>query len=272
MIHSLNPTILIMEINGLKLYDVISWVREKIMSSSSLSQEEKLACYYDLLYSYKDYKQEAEELYAIIKKYKNSEKDLLLDVACGTAKHLFYLSEYFECMGVDVSYEMLQIARKKLPNIQFKEADMINMRLDKKFDIITCLFSAIGYVKTKENLQKTWDTFALHLKQGGIAIVEPWVTKQQYRNNMPNMVTYADETLKIARANVAKAEGSISILEYHYLIAEKGQALKHFQERHEMGMFEIDETLKMMHNAGFGSNFFPDGLKEGRGIYLGIKL
>ena len=32
---------------------------------------------------------------------------------------------------------------------------MIDMDLGKKFDVITCLFSSIGYVKTYSNLEQT---------------------------------------------------------------------------------------------------------------------
>jgi ubiquinone/menaquinone biosynthesis C-methylase UbiE len=174
------------------------------MSSAPLSYKE-LARYYDLIYTFKDYQKEAEKVQTIIEKFKKSEGHELLDVACGTAKHLLFLQDSYQCTGVDMSDEMLEIAKRKLPHLEFREENMIHMRLEKQFDIITCLFSSIGYVKIWKNLQKTWETFAFHLKKGGVAVVEPWFIREQYKIGLPCMTTYEDENIKIARLNVANA-------------------------------------------------------------------
>ena len=58
---------------------------------------------------------------------------------------------------------------------------MISLDLNKKFDIITCLFSSIGYVKTYANLEKSITSFAKHLKIGGVVIIEPWFTAETYK-------------------------------------------------------------------------------------------
>ncbi|GAG89663.1 unnamed protein product, partial [marine sediment metagenome] len=48
----------------------------------------KLAKYYDLIYHWKDYEKEAHSVKDLIKKYKKSDGNKLLDVGCGTGKHL----------------------------------------------------------------------------------------------------------------------------------------------------------------------------------------
>jgi ubiquinone/menaquinone biosynthesis C-methylase UbiE len=72
----------------------------------------ELAKYYDLIYSFKDYKKEAVRIKALVSKYKKSEGKELLDVACGTGHHLNHLKDEFSCTGVDISREILEIARK----------------------------------------------------------------------------------------------------------------------------------------------------------------
>ena len=74
----------------------------------------KLAKYYDLVYSWKDYKKEANKIRKLIKKYKKSEGKGLLDVACGTGGHLKFLKSNFSCTGIDINDEMLKIAKKKV--------------------------------------------------------------------------------------------------------------------------------------------------------------
>lgn len=58
---------------------------------------------------------------------------------------------------------------------------MITLQLKKQFDIITCLFSSIGYVKTYENLEKSMNSFAKQLKVGGVVIIEPRFTAETYK-------------------------------------------------------------------------------------------
>ncbi|MFX1572310.1 MAG: class I SAM-dependent DNA methyltransferase [Promethearchaeota archaeon] len=231
----------------------------------------KLAKYYDLIYSWKDYKQEVNSIKSLIKKYKNSDGNELLDVGCGTGKHLKYLKLDFSCIGIDINIEMLKIARDNIKDVIFTQADMITMDLNKKFDIIISLFSSIGHVKTYNNLKQTILNFSRHLKKGGVVVIEPWLTKSTYDVGRPGMTTYETEDIKIARLNTTKLENDLSILEMHYLIAERNKDIEYFSERHEMGLFDINKFLKYMTQAGLKSEFLKDGLMKDRGLYVGIK-
>ena len=44
--------------------------------------------YYNIIYASKDYKKEAEEIKRLIRKYKLSKGNDLLEVACGTGRYL----------------------------------------------------------------------------------------------------------------------------------------------------------------------------------------
>ncbi|MHA2050448.1 MAG: class I SAM-dependent DNA methyltransferase [Promethearchaeota archaeon] len=231
----------------------------------------KLARYYDLIYSWKDYKKEVSRINELIEKYKKSDGNNLLDVACGTGKHLEYFKDQYNCTGIDLNEEMIAVAKDNSSNARFKQADMINFNLNDKYDVIICLFSSIGYVKTYENLEKTIVNFANHLKSGGITIIEPWFTKSTYWVGLPGMTTYDGEDIKIARLNTTKLENDLSVMEMHHLIVEKDQNVEYFVDKHELGLFEIDKFLEIMNNSGFKAEFLKDGLMEGRGLYIGIK-
>jgi len=230
-----------------------------------------LARYYDLIYSSKDYEKESLRVKALISRYKKSDGNDLLDVACGTGRHLKYPRDDFVCMGVDKSREILEVAKKNVDSVAFKEADMIAMDLGRKFDVITCLFSSIGYVKTNSNLDRTIRNFARHLRKGGVVLIEPWFTKLTYHTGSLHMNVYDGNDIKIVRLNVSQLKGSISVMEMHYLIAEKDNSVKHFIDRHELGLFEVDETLRAMKTAGLISRFLRRGLMKGRGMFVGVK-
>jgi ubiquinone/menaquinone biosynthesis C-methylase UbiE len=106
------------------------------------------AQYYDTIYrSLKDYGAEADKLTVIIQRYCRSTGNRLLDVACGTGLHLSHLKEHFTVAGLDIDAELLAIARHRNPEVPLYQADMTDFTLGQTFDVVTCLFSAIGYVR-----------------------------------------------------------------------------------------------------------------------------
>jgi ubiquinone/menaquinone biosynthesis C-methylase UbiE len=230
-----------------------------------------LARYYDLIYSWKDYQKEAAAIRGLIAKYKRSKGNDLLEVACGTGRHIRYLKDEFRVLGTDISAGMLAVARRNIKGVRFQQADMVTLNLGKEFDVITCLFSSIGYVKTAADLKRTLQNFARHLKKGGVVIIEPWLTKEIFKIGLPHMTTYGDDHIKIARLDVSKARGNVSILDMHYLVAEKNKAVKHFVDRHELRMSEPQEILEFMRQAGLRAKFIRNGLMKGRGLYVGVK-
>jgi ubiquinone/menaquinone biosynthesis C-methylase UbiE len=230
-----------------------------------------LARYYDLIYSWKDYKKEAEIVSRLINKYKKSKGNDLLEVACGTGRHIQHLKAKFTVLATDINARMLGVARRNVKGAVFKRADMVTLSLGKEFDAIVCLFSSIGYVKTDANLKKTLGNFARHLKKGGVLVIEPWLTKSTYTTGLPHMTTYGDSDIQIARLNISKVRGNVSVMDMHYLVAERHKAVKHFVDRHELAMFEPRRILDFMREAGLRAKFLKNGLMKDRGLYIGVK-
>jgi ubiquinone/menaquinone biosynthesis C-methylase UbiE len=230
-----------------------------------------LARYYDLLYSFKDYRSEANRIFDLVQQYGMSDRNDLLDVACGTGRHLGYLKERFHCVGVDVNQEMLDVARQRLPGINLRQADMTQLDLGGQFDVITCLGSAIGYARTYNNLQETLGRFFRHLKPGGVAVVEPWLTPTSWKVGTVHKTTYNGADVKIARLGYSTADGEISIIQAEYLIAETGRGVARYSERHELGLFDHQRTLDVMRAVGLEAHFIESGFDDERGLIVGVK-
>jgi ubiquinone/menaquinone biosynthesis C-methylase UbiE len=230
-----------------------------------------LARYYDLFYSWKNYQREAETIAQLIDRHKTSSGRDLLEVACGTGRHLQYLKNDFSIVATDLNEGMLRIARKNVDGVTFKRADMVTLDLGREFDAIICLFSSIGYVKTYASLRKTLHNFGRHLKKGGVLIVEPWFAKSDFKVGNLSLTTYNGDSVKIARLCVSKVRGDVSVMDMHYLIGEKGKQVEHHVDRHELAMFDRDRMLDYMRQAGMAASFQPDGLMQERGLFIGIK-
>lgn len=230
----------------------------------------KLARYYDLIESSKNYKSESEYLKRLIKKYNQSKGDELLEVACGTGSYLKYLKDDFKCTGIDINEEMLKIARDKVGGVKLLKKDMINFNLNKKFDVILCLFASIGFVKTESNLKNTIKNFANHLKSGGLVIIDPWLTKSEFKPESIYATTFNGKNEKMVRLTIYKLKNKLSVIDTQYLMAEKGKDIKHFVDQMELGLFSNKKILDLMEESGLKSKFLK---KEGfgRGLFIGIK-
>ncbi len=230
------------------------------------------AAFYDVIYAAneKDYAGEAAQVHAWIQAHARAAGKMLLDVGCGTGRHLERLRAYYQVEGLDLDPHILQAARQALPDVPLHQGDMADFDLGRQFDVIVCLFSAIGYVKTEARLRQTLVNFARHLTPGGVVIFEPWFSPAKFH---PGGVyaTFVDQPeLKLARMNVSRVEDGISVLDFHYLLATPA-GVEHFTECHELALFTDEQYRDATRAAGLELWYDSEGL-TGRGIYVGRKV
>jgi SAM-dependent methyltransferase len=228
------------------------------------------AHYYDRIYSFKDYAGEVSELLSIIDRDLHTGGRRLLDVACGTGLHLQYLKAHFEAEGLDVSPELLEIARERNPELTFHCDDMRSFSLDARYDVITCLFSSIGYMTTLSDLRRAIARMADHLVPGGILFVEPWFTPDMWKPNSVHALFIDEPELKIARINTSLTEGCLSIFDLHHLIGTP-EGTEHIVEHHGLGLYTVDEMTEAFEAALLEVRFDPKGL-TGRGLHVARRL
>jgi len=231
----------------------------------------KSANYYDLIYETmnKDYRKETKRIRAHIQRCKQSEGKDLLDVACGTGRHIQHMQKYYSCEGLDLEPKLLNIARKRNPRVTFHSGNMLTFNLNKQFDVITCLFSAIGYMRTLRELNRAIRNMAGHLRPGGVLVVEPWLTPAMLKPGHIGAVFVSQPKLKIARMNIVVVKRRLSILKFHYLIGTPA-GITYFTEADEFGLFTHAEYLASFHRAGLKITYDRRGL-IGRGLYIGVK-
>ena len=239
------------------------------MKEGALYRE--IAQYYDLLYHKKNYKDEVMKINDLIKKYKPNDGNKLLDIGCGTGNHISHLKEHYHCKGVDISENIINVAREKNDDIEFFIDDMTTFHFDHNFDIIISMFGTLGYCKSLKNLLITLNNLYNHLETGGLLIFEPWFSKSNFIDGMIFLTTYDGDEIKIARVSTSKKVKDISRIQMEYLIAKKGYAVVHYSDIHELGLFEKDDTLNIMKEIGFKAQYLDNLEGFNQGIYIGIK-
>ena len=227
---------------------------------------EKSFEFYDAIYSWKDYPKEVARLHGILAAA-GVGQGKLLDVACGTGRHLQLLKDLYDVQGLELDAGMAAMARQRIPDITVTEGDMADFNLGETFDVVTCLFSSIGYMEEPEQLHAAIATMGRHLRPGGVLAVEPWFYPQQWFDGHVSGDMHHSEKLKIARVGRSWTEGPIACMELHHLVGTPGK-VESFVETHRMALYTDYEYRTAFEAAGLTVDHDAEGLM-GRGLYLG---
>lgn len=130
--------------------------------------------YYHILY---DSRNELEAKYFInnLTEYLGDIKNKkLLDVACGKGRHAVYFNSLgLNVTGIDLSINSINIAQKQSSNtLCFCVHDMREIYQKEEFDIVTNLFTSLGYFKNDKEEQQAINAMANNLKKGGTLIID----------------------------------------------------------------------------------------------------
>ncbi|HYD50993.1 MAG TPA: class I SAM-dependent methyltransferase [Gemmatimonadaceae bacterium] len=223
---------------------------------------------YDLIYAgIKDYGAEARAIAAIVRAAHPGARTLL-DVACGTGEHarLLAAEHGFTVEGLDLEPGFLRIAREKLGADAVHQGDMERFALPRRYDVVACLFSSIGYLRTLDAVQRALERFRAHLAPGGIVLVEPWFPPDVLEDGRVRVDTAAGEGVTVARLAHTAVEGRLSRLRFEYLIGRRA-GIEHAVELHELGLFTTEELLACFAAAGLRATHDPAG-PSGRGLFV----
>jgi SAM-dependent methyltransferase len=228
------------------------------------------AAIYDLIYEAqgKDYAAESAELRSQIRA-RAPHAQSLLDVACGTGGHLEHLRDSFSVIGVDLDPAMLEVARARLPDVELLEADMRSFDLGRRFDAVVCLFSAVGYLRTADELASAIGAMARHLTPGGVLVVDGWVRPDRWRGEVTTGIDVAEtDGIKVARCSLNRRVGAATSLEMHHLVAT-AEGIEHLVDHHELTLFEPAEYERALAAAGLAFDVVASPMPD-RDRYIGV--
>jgi SAM-dependent methyltransferase len=152
---------------------------------SKLKLYSELAEIYDQLYlNIFNYEQDAEFVDSIFKKYQINE---LLELGCGSG-HLAQLlvQKGYKTTGVDLYEEMLQIARRRLPEMEFVQQDIRNLKFDKQFDGIIAMGRMFTYMTTNEDIEQSIHSIASCLNSDGFFLFDNFSAPHFIKNFKEN--------------------------------------------------------------------------------------
>lgn len=158
------------------------------------------ARYYDELTANINYKKRAEYFHEIIKKFKTTENNILLDLACGTgsiSEEMAHLG--YDVIGVDNSQEMLNIALDKKfdskLNIQYLCQDMRSIDMFGTVDVTICVLDSINHLANINDIRKVFQKVSLFSEYNGLFIFDVNTLYKHRKILADNTFTYETDNL-----------------------------------------------------------------------------
>lgn len=222
----------------------------------------KYARFYDILYQDKDYKKECDFIEKVLEKFSSREIRTILDLGCGTASHDILLAKRcYDITGIDVSSEMLKIAKQKIKReklkIGLRKGNIQTARLGKKFDAVISMFNVMGYQITNEAFEKALLTARTHLKEGGLFVFDVWfgpaVLKDKPKSR--TKVVYGTGGEKITRRSKCQTDVANQIVEISFVTKThfKRRLITTNRECHRIHFFFPNEIRILLEKSGFAT-------------------
>lgn len=245
---------------------------------------EHTVAFYDRIYADKDY--DAEVAYVLASVADGGRvPDSVFDVACGTGAHLAaFARRGLAVGGLDLIPGMVEAANDRLgTNGRLGNGgpylgrpvglgDLRGFSVDGRYDLVTCLFSSIGYAGTVEQLDRSIAAMAGHLNPGGALVIEPFYPPEVWLDGRVGHDLMELDDLTIVRLARSSRRGDLAIIDFLHAAATPTEFTT-WEERHELLLAPPETYVAAMERCGLATRFDPEGFPfrgGGRGLVIGL--
>lgn len=212
------------------------------------------ARYYDTLTQNINYSEMAEYYYKILCE-NNIEKGILLDLACGTGSMCELMHDKgYEVIGVDNSYDMLNIATQKraLSNkdILYLCQDMNELDLYGTIEACICSLDSINHIVDEEVVQEIFKKVSLFLIPTGVFIFDV-NTCYKHENVLSNSTFVYDCDDVYCVWQNSKCHDNIVDITLDLFANEEDECYYRYQEEFSERAYTPKELSDFINNAGF---------------------
>ena len=185
------------------------------------------------------------------------ERNLIVELGCGTGSFTLEMAKKgYDIMGIDLSPEMLDIARNKAANegfdLMFLEQDMSELDLYCTAGTIVSVCDSVNYLTDPEDVITTFKLVNNFLFPKGIFIFD-FNTVHKYRDVIGN-ATIAEnrDECSFIWDNYYYEEDHINEYDLSIFVMqdEKNNIFKRFQETHYQRGYTIEEMISFVKEAG----------------------
>src|SRR3989344_3092677 len=137
-----------------------------------------------------------------------------------------------------------------------KEVDFLE-KVFKKFDIVICMFSALGYVTENKQIEYFFKSVKKHLNENGLLVLDVWNglgVMHELPSSREKTTEISDKNIKITRRSfpLLDVKNHINkvrfLVKVHELSSEK--LIVEYEENHVVRFFFPQELKKYMNDEG----------------------
>ena len=211
-----------------------------------------LAVWWPLISPPEEYAEEAAYLCGVLHSASIPVREVL-ELGSGGGHNAVHLKASVALTLVDLSEEMLGMSRRLNPECRHQQGDMRTVRLGRTFDAVF-VHDAVDYMVTEADLRQAIETAFVHCRPGGCAVFVPDTTRETFApetdhggNDGPDgrAVRYMDWTWD------PDPTDTWTLTEYAFLLREPDGQVRAVHETHRLGLFGVQDWLRLLAEAGF---------------------
>ena len=214
------------------------------------------ARYYDQLTANIDYRKRAGYFNDIIRKFRDTDGGILLDLACGTGSISEEMARFgYDVIGVDNSDEMLGIALDKKfdsgLDIQYLCQDMRRLDMFGTIDITLCALDSINHLNSISDVKAVFENVAFFSEIGGLFIFDV-NTLYKHRNVLANNTfTYGTDNVYCVWENTLVPETDEVKMQLEFFELEENGLYSRSSDAFSEKAYSEEELEKLLTDAGF---------------------
>ena len=214
------------------------------------------ARYYDELTANIDYKRRGEYFHEIIKKFKSTKDNILLDLACGTGSISEVMAGLgYDVVGVDNSDEMLGLAiEKKFDsglNIQYLCQDMRKLDMFGTIDITICALDSINHLSSLNDVRKVFEGVAFFSELNGLFIFDVNTLYKHRQVLANNTFTYETDNVYCVWENTLDPDTDEVRMNLEFFEREDNGMWSRSSDGFSEKAYSEDEIEKLLADCGF---------------------
>lgn len=206
---------------------------------------------YDIFMDNVPYEEWGDYLTALLRQY-GIEDGLVLDMGCGTGAITRYLNEqHYDMIGIDISDEMLAIAREKSPSdILYLLQDMRSFELYGTVRAAVSICDSMNYILDEDDLYQVFKLVNNYLDPGGIFIFD-LNTEYKYKTILGDQTIAEDrEDCSFIWDNYYDEDEMVNEYDLSIFVREQGDLFRRFQETHFQRAYSLTTVKELLEKAG----------------------
>ncbi|MFA8439616.1 class I SAM-dependent DNA methyltransferase [Pueribacillus sp. YX66] len=181
----------------------------------------------------------------------NVSRKKVLELGCGTGTLTALLSQaHFEMTGVDVSAEMLAIAREKAKHARFFEQNMTELDVGEQFDIVLIFCDSLNYLTSEADVIATFERVYDHLTSDGLLLFDVHSLYKVHSIFKDQTFAYESDSISYIWDCYVDSNNYVEH-ELTFFVKREDSLYERFDELHVQKTFSSHTYEQMLSKTGF---------------------